>query len=68
MLSALLFAVLHVWQYVGQVGWVATLLVAIQYVPAGVALGWTYEKSDTIWAPILVHCLINAVSMGILHG
>ena len=67
-LSALLFAVLHVWQYVGQVGWVATLLVAVQYVPAGVALGWTYEKSDTIWAPILVHCLINAVSMGILHG
>lgn len=67
-LSALLFAVMHVWQYVGDVGWSNTILCAIQYIPAGVALGWTLEKSDTIWAPILVHSLINAVSMGILHG
>ena len=67
-LSALLFAAIHVWQYVGDVGWSATLLCAVQYLPAGVALGWTYEKSGTIWAPTLVHCLINAVSMGILHG
>ena len=68
LLSTLLFAALHVWQYVGQVGWSATFLCAVQYLPAGVALGWTYEKSGTIWAPILVHCLINAVAMGILHG
>ncbi len=67
-MSALLFAALHVWQYVGQVGWGNTLLTAVAYLPAGVALGWTYEKADTIWAPIVVHSLINAVSMGILHG
>ena len=66
--SALIFAAIHVWQYGGQVGWLPALLCAVQYLPAGVALGWTYEKSDTIWAPILVHSLINAVSMGILHG
>ena len=67
-LSALLFAALHVWQYAGRVSWGSTVITAVSYLPAGVALGWTYEKSDTIWASILVHCLINAVSMGILHG
>lgn len=66
--SSLLFAAIHVWQYVGEVGWTATLLCAVQYLPAGVALGWTYEKSGTIWASTVVHCLVNAVSMGILHG
>ena len=52
----------------GQVGWTATLLCALQYLPAGVALGWTYEKADTIWAPILVHSMVNAVGMGLMHG
>ena len=66
--SVLLFAVLHVWSYVGSVGWVNAALAAVAYLPAGIALGWTYEKSDTIWAPIVVHALINAVSMGILRG
>ena len=68
LVSMLVFAALHVWQYVGDVGWAATLLCALQYLPAGVALGWTYEKAGTIWAPVLVHSLINAVSMGLLHG
>ena len=66
--SMLLFAALHVWSYVGSVGWTQTVLAALGYLPAGAALGWTYEKSDTIWAPIVVHALINAVGMGILHG
>lgn len=64
--SALVFAAVHVWQYVGQVGWGGALLCAVEYLPAGVALGWTFEKSDTVWAPIAVHALINAMFMGIL--
>ena len=66
--TTILFAAIHVWQYVGTVGWTATLLSAIGYIPAGIALGWTYEKAESVWAPILVHSLINAVSLGILHG
>lgn len=64
--SALVFAAVHVWQYAGSLGWRGTLLCAVQYIPAGLALGWTYEKSAAIWAPILVHACINAVSMGLL--
>lgn len=64
--SILLFAAIHVWQYALLYDWTAILLAALQYVPAGIALGWTYEKSDTIWAPILLHMAINAISFGIM--
>ncbi len=66
-LSALAFAAMHVWQYAGTVGWSAALLAALQYLPAGIALGWTLEKADTIWAPILVHAFINAVALGLFR-
>ena len=64
--SMVFFAVIHVWQYllVYDVG--SVLLAAVQYLPAGIALGWTYEKSNTIWAPILLHAIINAISMGVI--
>ena len=64
--TVVFFAVIHVWQYllVYDLGPVA--LAALQYIPAGIALGWTYEKSNTIWGPIFLHMIINAVSMGIL--
>ncbi len=66
-LSALAFAAAHVWQYTGTVGWGAALLTALQYLPAGIALGWTFEKADTVWAPILVHAFINAVALGLFR-
>ena len=44
----------------------SVLLAALQYIPAGIALGWTYEKSNTIWAPILLHMTINAISFGVM--
>ena len=58
------FAVIHVWQYLLQYELRPVLLAALQYIPAGIALGWTYEKSNTIWAPITLHMIINAISMG----
>lgn len=63
--SVLLFSFLHVWQYYPQAGLVPILASALGYIPASVALGWTYEKSGTIWAPIVLHAVINAISYGI---
>lgn len=60
------FAVLHVWQYLLAYDFKSVLLAALQYIPAGIALGWTYEKSNTVWAPIFLHMTINAISMGII--
>lgn len=64
--SILFFCAMHVWSYIPQYGWQPVLLTAAAYLPAGIALGWCYEKSNTIWAPILLHMLINAVSMSLL--
>ena len=64
--TILFFAAIHVWQYVLLYDWKSVLLAALQYVPAGIALGWTYEKSNTIWAPILLHMVNNAISFGVM--
>ncbi len=64
--SVLLFAALHVWQTAAYHSVVNTLLVMLQYLPAGIALGWAYERSGTIWTSIFAHMLLNAISCGIL--
>lgn len=66
LVSIFVFSVIHIWQYASELDLTSLLLCAIQYVPGGVALAWCYEKSGSIWTSITVHCLINAVSMGIL--
>ena len=38
----------------------------LQYLPAGLCLAWAYTKADTIFAPILIHAIINAVSIGLV--
>jgi len=55
-----------VWQYLMIYDFKSVLLAALQYIPAGIALGWTYEKCNTVWGPIFLHMTINAVSVGIL--
>ena len=60
------FAVIHVWQYLLLYDFKSVFLAALQYIPAGIALGWTYEKCNTIWGPIFLHMVINAISMGII--
>ncbi len=64
--SIVAFAAIHVWQYVGHVSAGTIALSAIQYLPAGVALGWTYEKASNIWAAILLHAAVNAVPLGLM--
>lgn len=63
--SILLFCAIHVWQYYATAGLVPILLSALRYLPASIALGWTYEKSSTIWAPIVLHAIINAIAFGV---
>lgn len=63
------FGLYHVWQAAIYDPW--NLLFIVQYIPAGFALCLTYEKSDTIWSPILLHMLINFIAvkaMGVLTG
>ncbi len=66
--STLAFAVYHLWQYfVGGFEW-TILLYLLQYIPPSIALCWCYERSGSIWSPIVLHALINFVSIKILIG
>ena len=64
--SCFLFVFMHNWQYFALYPAGSVLLSCVPYIPAAVALGWVYEKSSTIWAPITLHALINAMSVGVL--
>lgn len=62
-LSVLCFGLLHVLGYLGTYTPLQFVLSLLQYAPAGLVLAWSFEKSQTIAVPILIHTVINAVSM-----
>lgn len=66
--SSVLFCLLHIIGYVGSYSWQTLLLCTVQYLPPSISLAWAYEKADTIFAPITMHCLINAITYGQLNG
>lgn len=59
--SMLVFAIIHVAGY-RDAGAAVLILSFFQYLPAGFALAFAYEKADTIWAPILIHATINLIA------
>ena len=61
------FAAIHVIGYIGSYDPARLLLCFIQYLPAGLCLAWTYTKADNIFAPVLVHAIVNAVAIGALR-
>ena len=65
--SSLVFASIHVIGYVGLYDWKTLCLCLVQYLPAGIALAWAYEKADTIAAPILMHITINQIGISAMR-
>lgn len=66
--SALLFAVYHLWDaFLGGFDWLLVLYL-LQYIPAGLILAWCYERGRGIWAPIFLHMIINYVSVSVQLG
>lgn len=61
--SSLCFGLIHVLGFWGQYSPVSFLLALLQYLPAGLLLAWSREKTQSILAPIVIHMIINAVSM-----
>lgn len=60
-LSIMLFSFYHMWQFLLIHMDIEMLVYAIQYIPVSIALAWCYERSGSIWVPIFLHMLINAV-------
>ena len=62
-LSVFIFAAVHILSYVGTYSPLHLGLAFVQYVPAGICLAWVYRKSGSIFAPVLLHTVNNAVGM-----
>ena len=67
LVSTLLFGLYHVWQYALAYADAALLLYAVQYVPISLALAWCYERTESVWPPVFVHMILNAVSLAALR-
>lgn len=57
--STVVFALIHIMGFFGTVSPLTLVLSFLQYLPAGLCLAWSYVKADTIFAPILIHSLVN---------
>lgn len=61
--SCLLFASIHVWQFVAGSWDLAYLLVGVQYLVPGLVLAWAYERSGSLWGSVLLHFAVNGLAV-----
>ena len=60
--SCLLFAFLHVWQFVGgDVLSINRFILLVQYLIPGMVLAWSYDRCGNLWGPFFLHAAANAM-------
>lgn len=62
-ISALAFASIHVFGYIGNYPISTLILCYIQYLPAGLVLAWALEFSGSIWASVGIHAISNLLAV-----
>ena len=63
LVSTLAFACIHILGYLGVYSPLELSLALLQYLPAGLFLAWSFEKSRTIFAPIIIHAAVNFITI-----
>jgi membrane protease YdiL (CAAX protease family) len=63
LVSMVVFSLVHVLNYVGMESFGTLALCFVQYLPAGFALAWCYRRSGSIFAPVLIHMVVNQTGM-----
>lgn len=63
LVSTLLFAFIHVYQYLFESFDPGLFVTMLLYVPSGLVLGRVYEKSGSIWCSVIIHMAINLTSL-----
>ena len=63
LVSCLLFALLHVWQFAVASRDVTYFLLMAQYLVPGLVLAWAFEHSGTLWTSVALHATANALSV-----
>ncbi len=61
--SYLFFSVYHLWAYALEGISPIFVFYLLQYLPGSYILARCYEKSGTIWSPVMLHMMINGVSV-----
>ena len=67
LVSAMLFALLHVWQFAVVQQDLAGFVVLLQYLVPGLVLAWCYDRTGTLWTAIGVHAAANALAVWTVH-
>lgn len=67
LVSVLVFGAVHVMGYWGRFDYLTLFLCFIQYIPAGLCLAWAYTQSGNIFAPIMIHTVINAMGVAAMR-
>ena len=62
-ISIAAFACLHILGYISTYDPADLLIAFLQYLPAGLWLAWSYIKGDTIFVPIVIHAVVNFVTI-----
>ena len=62
-ISIAAFACLHILGYIGSYAPADLLIAFLQYLPAGLCLGWSYIRGDSIFAPIFIHAAVNYITI-----
>lgn len=60
--SASIFSLIHLISYISMADLPTLVISFIQYLPAGVALAYSYEKSGTLLCPIMIHMVANLLA------
>lgn len=61
--STLLFALVHIVGYITIYDLPTLLLCLLQYLPAGLCLGFAYARTGSILTPILAHIAVNQIAI-----
>lgn len=64
--SCALFALAHVWSAAASSWDFGYLILMIQYLVPAVVFAYSYEQSGTLWTSILLHALVNALSLFVI--
>ena len=65
--NMLVFGGVHIVGYIGVADPVSLLLSFLQYAPACICLCWAYERSGSIFAPMLMHAAINLLGISLMR-
>lgn len=62
-ISTIIFSAIHVVAYIGSVPLSHSILSLLQYIPISICLARAYVESKSIFAPILIHMIINFIAV-----